>query len=269
MADPVVVCAVDLGPLTSRVLFHAAGFARALHARLRIMHVAERGTSEDAETRLRAAYAAAIPYDVSGDDPDYVVRAGDAAGRIVEEGADPRVELIVIGTRARGPLARLVLGSTSEGVLGAVTVPVLLVPPGDLDIVALGSGIASLITGTVLAAVDLMEANVRQLNLASQIAHTAGQPLAMLAVGDANLNEHDTAARLRERAHGIAPLKPHSLIVRHGNIAEEITRCAAAERAGLVVMGLRSRERGKPGAIAARVLHTGHTFVLAVPDAKD
>ena len=42
--------------------------------------------------------------------------------------------------------------------------------------------------------------------------------------------------------------------MRHGNIAEEITRCAA-ERAGLVVMGLRSRKRGKPGAIAARVLH--------------
>ena len=102
---------------------------------------------------------------MSGDDQ---VRGtdGDAASRIVEEGADPRVELVVIGTRARGPLARLVLGSTSEGVFAAVTVPVLLVPPGDLDIVALGSGIASLITGTVLAAVDLTEANVRQLNLA-------------------------------------------------------------------------------------------------------
>ena len=42
------------------------------------MHVAERGMSEDAETRLRAAYAAAISYDVSGDDP---LRYGPAMPR--------------------------------------------------------------------------------------------------------------------------------------------------------------------------------------------
>ena len=265
MTDPVVVCAVDLGPLTHRVLFHAVGFARALHAQLRVVHVAERGSSENVVARLRTAFSAAIPYDVSGDDPVFAGRTGHVADRIVEEGADQRVVLIVIGTRARGPLARLVLGSTSEGVLRAVKVPVLLVPPGDLDIVALGSGIATLLTGTVLAAVDLAEANVRQLNMASETAHTAGQPLVLLTVGEAGLDEHATAARLRERAHAITPLKPRALIVRSGNVAEEISRCAATERAGLVVMGLRDRERGKPGAIAARVLHSGETFVLAVP----
>ena len=265
MADAVVVCAVDLGPLTNRVLYHGAGFARALHARLRIMHVAERGTTEDAIARLTAAYAAAIPYDVSGDDPIFAVRTGNVAARIVEETADPRVALLVIGTRARGSLARLVLGSTSEGVLGATAVPVLLVPPGDVDIVALGSGRASLITGPVLAAVDLGEANVRQLNLASELAHIAVQPLVLLAVDVSSRDEHDTSARLRERARGIGPVKPRALIVRKGNVAEEITRCAATEHAGLVVMGLRDGERGKPGAIAASVLHAGHTFVLAVP----
>jgi nucleotide-binding universal stress UspA family protein len=249
------------------VLYHGAGFARALHARLRIMHVAERGTTEDAAARVSAAYAAAIPYDVSGDDPDFAVRTGGVAERIVEEGADPRIELLVIGTRARGSLSRLVLGSTSEGVLRATTAPVLLVPPGDLDIVALGSGRASLTTGPVLAAVDLAESNVRQLTLASELAQTAAQPLLLLAVDVSSRDEHDTAARLRERAHGIVPLKPHALIVRRGNVAEEITRCAAAEHAGLVVMGLSDGQRGKPGAIAASVLHARHTFVLAVPHA--
>ena len=47
------------------------------------------------------------------------------------------------------------------------------------------------------------------------------------------------------------------------DVAEEISRCASAEGAGLVVMGLRAR--GQPGVIASAVLKTHRAFVLAVP----
>ncbi|MEO8682514.1 MAG: hypothetical protein ABI665_25930, partial [Vicinamibacterales bacterium] len=59
---------------------------------------------------------------------------------------------------------------------------------------------------------------------------------------------------------------PRSLIVRRGELAEEISRCAVVEGAGLVVMGLRQRGRGNPGRLAAGVLKTGSAFVLAVPN---
>ena len=56
-------------------------------------------------------------------------------------------------------------------------------------------------------------------------------------------------------------------IVGHGDIAEQISRCAIAERTGLVVIGLRPKSRPQPGAIASAVLRNKSAFVLAVPEA--
>src|SRR5688572_5143058 len=83
-ADRIVICAVDLGPETARVLYHAAGFARALGARFKVVHVTEIANSFDAATALRRAYAHAIPYDAGDDDPDVAVRTGPVVERILE-----------------------------------------------------------------------------------------------------------------------------------------------------------------------------------------
>ena len=58
---------------------------------------------------------------------------------------------------------------------------------------------------------------------------------------------------------------PRGLIVRHGDVAEEISRCAISEEAGLVVMGLRDPALGRPGLTIAKVLPSHRVFVLAVP----
>jgi hypothetical protein len=113
--------------------------------------------------------------------------------------------------------------------------------------------------------VDLAEACEHQLRTASELAKVAAQPLILLTVARSKISDHDAAHHLRERAHGLAPVKPKSLIVRRGDVAEEISRCAVAEGTGLVVMGLRERPRGRPGVIASAVLKTGRAFVLAVP----
>ena len=52
---------------------------------------------------------------------------GNAAGAIVEFTKSHPIDLIVIGTHARGGTARLILGSTAEGVLRHSPVPVLTV----------------------------------------------------------------------------------------------------------------------------------------------
>jgi hypothetical protein len=66
--------------------------------------------------------------------------------------------------------------------------------------------------------------------------------------------------------NGNAAVMPRATIVRHGDIAEQISRCAVAERTGLVVMGLRDKPRKQSGAIASAVLRTNSAFVLAVPE---
>jgi nucleotide-binding universal stress UspA family protein len=55
------------------------------------------------------------------------VRIGDAASEILEEARSLYRDVIAMGTHARGPLERLLLGSTTRGILLQATCPVLTV----------------------------------------------------------------------------------------------------------------------------------------------
>ncbi len=263
MTAPLVLCAVDLGPSTRRVLFHAVGLSRLLGAGLRILHVS--AEAEDGmRDRVIAECEAAAPYEAAFNPDVVTIATGRVSEAIQREALHHGATLIVVGSRGHGGLARLLLGSTSDALLGLARTPVLLVPPTEMDIVSLGDR-PVLTSGPILAAIDLAEHCDQQLKLASEMAHLASQSLLMMTVARSKVSDHDAAHELRERAHGLAPVKPRSLIVRRGDVAEEISRCAVTEGAGLVVMGLREQPRGKPGVIASAVLKTGRAFVLAVP----
>jgi hypothetical protein len=98
------------------------------------------------------------------------------------------------------------------------------------------------------------------------LAGLAGEGLLFLTVAENGLDDPAIGAHLRDRAHGLAPVRPTALIVRRGDVVAQIAECVRAERSGLVVMGLRERARGRPGQVAAGVLRTAPAFVLAVPD---
>jgi nucleotide-binding universal stress UspA family protein len=257
------LCAVDFGLLTGRVLLHAVGIAKVTGARLRILHV----TADDpsgAREEVIAECERAAPYEADIDSEAVVVATGRVSEAIQREALRCGASLIVMGSRSHGGLARLFLGSTSEALLGMARTPVLLVPPVDFDIISMGDR-PVLTCGPVLAAVDLAESSGDQLRLASQLAQLAAQPLILMTVARSKVTDHDATTELRDRGHGLLPVRPRSLIVRRGEVATEIARCAVAEGAGLVVMGLRQAPRGRPGVIAAPVLKTGRAFVLAVP----
>ncbi|MGE0864424.1 MAG: universal stress protein [Vicinamibacterales bacterium] len=263
MNSPLVLCAVDLGPSTRRVLLHAVGLSRLLGARLRILHVAADDSAE-LRAQIVAECERAAPYEATIDPASIFVGTGRVSETIQREALRHHAALVVMGSRGHGGLARMLLGSTSEAFLGLARTPVLLVPPNDFDIVSLGDRPA-LTCGPVLAAVDLAEVCEHQLRMASEMAQLSTHVLILLTVARSKISDHDAAHQLRERAHGLAPIKPRSLIVRRGDVAEEISRCAVTEGTGLVVMGLRERPRGRPGIIASAVLKTGRAFVLAVP----
>lgn len=263
MTTPLVLCAVDLGPSTRRVLFHAVGLSRVLGAGLHIVHVSGEDTPE-LRDRVVAECEQAAPYEAAIDPEAVSIVTGRVSEAVQREALRRGATLVVMGSRGHGGLARLLLGSTSDAFLAVARTPVLLVPPTDMDIISLADRPA-LTCGPVLAAVDLAEACERQLHVASTMAAVASQPLHLLTVARSKVSDHDAASQLRERAHGLSPVKPTSLIVRRGDVAEEISRCAVTEGTGLVVMGLRERPRGRPGLIASAVLKTGRAFVLAVP----
>ena len=263
MSLPVLIAAVDLGPQTARVLYHAAGFARVLNLRLKVIHVSA-DASAAAHERLLHTCLQRGPYQVDFSLADVVVRRGQVSEMIAREAQRDRATLVALGARGHSRVASLILGSTSEAVMRAAVVPVLVVPANDMDIVTIADTVA-LTCGPVVAAVDLTEPCDHQLLMASRLAHSAGQPLILMTVAKSRLTDHQAVIMLRQRAHGLEPKRPAAMIVRRGTVAAEIARCASSEGAGLVVMGLRASPKCQPGGIASAVLKTNTAFVLAVP----
>jgi nucleotide-binding universal stress UspA family protein len=257
-----ILAAIDMGPSSRRVLLHAAGLARLLSTTLKVLHV---GAGESARQRQHVLDFCAQqgPYEVDLSDDDVVVRTGMVSEAIYREATRHKARLVVMGSRGHGKLAAFLLGSTAQAVLRNAPAPILLVPPVDIDIVNLADR-TRLSCGPVLAAVDLTDPNDEQLRFAGELAHLAGQPLFLITVTRRRLTDHLSSSMLRERAYRAAVM-PRATIVRHGDIADQISRCAVAERAGLVVMGLRGKS-AHPGAIATAVLRTNAAFVLAVPE---
>jgi universal stress protein A len=258
-----VIAAIDLGPSSARVLYHAAGFARLFSHRLRVLHVVRQPSPDDRE-RVSDFCRVNGPYEIDIETEDVTVASGIVSELIVRESIRQKAALVVVGSRGRAGIAKLVLGSTSEAVLRGATVPVLVVPPIDVDIINI-SDRATLNCGPILAAVDLAERCDPQLQLAADLSRRGAQPLVLMTVASRKLDEHAAAMMLRERGHHLSGAKPHAMIVRRGDVAAEISRCARSEGAGLVVMGVRRRPRGVPGVIASAVLKTNRAFVLAVP----
>ena len=259
-----VLAAIDMGPGSRRVFRHAAALARLFATRLSVLHVGADASAEQRQHVLEF-FARQGPSEVELCADDVVLRTGMAAEAIRGEATRQNARLVVMGSRGHGTLTRFFIGSTTRAVLRHAPAPILLVPPVNLDIDNPADR-AGLPCGPVLAAVDLGDTNDRQLQLAGELAQLAGQPLLLVTVTGRRVADHLGSSMLRERAHRAAVL-PHATIVRHGDVAQEVSRCAAAERTGLVVMGLRAKPRRPPGAIASAVLRSGSALVLAVPPA--
>ncbi len=259
-----VLCAVTPGDLAERVIRHAAGIAGASGARLTVLTVTSERPSSTDEEELERLYNAAVPYGATYlHDVKLRVEVGDPAEVILQASAG--ADLLVAGTHGRAGLAALLLGSTSTPLLQRTEVPVLLVPPTDVDIVTLDFQSVGLHFGVVMAAVDLAENNRTQVTLACSMSVLAKRPWLALTVAGPALSDHDAVVQLRTKTKGLDP-HPRAFIVRRGDVAEEIARGALHEQAGLVVMGLRRQGRGRPGKVATAVARTGRALVLAVPE---
>ncbi|MGE3274002.1 MAG: universal stress protein [Vicinamibacterales bacterium] len=264
-----VIGAVDLDKPSRHLVYHAAGMAAAAGVPLTLVSaIGPDQSSADATSRLERLFADAVPYDVTAiPDPAFLTVHASPVEGVLEAARARGAGLIVAGTRARGELARLLLGSASADLLQQTDRPLLLVPPTDIDIVTMVGGRASLHFGAVLLAIDLAESNSRQHQYASAMAALARQPLLALTVADkGGPPDRDVAAALRSAVADVGPVAPSAFIVRRGDPAQEIARAARAEQSGLVVMGLRSERRGRPGSTATAVLQSHRALVLAVPD---
>jgi universal stress protein A len=261
-----ILCAVDLSDLTSRVIYHAAGLVGATGARFTILHVTDDRGRPEREMETQRAFIEAVPYGATYlADAAIDIASGSPVEVITRVANDRAADLIVCGTRARTGLARMLLGSTAAGLLQQTDRPVFLVGPTDWDVVTLGIDRVGLNFGALVVAIDLADAQNPQLHVASQLAALSNQKLLVMTVAGDARDDHDVARDLRARSRGLEPASPHAVIVRRGDVAQEIARCAVAEGAGLVIMGVRKGGRRSSGNIAMEVLQTRRAHVLVVP----
>jgi len=264
-----ILCPVDLSEQSQAALYHAAGFAQAPGSRLIVLRVDPRALAGHEHDALAARQE--LDEFVRGTLPGWLgyssrtelaVRGGDPVATILAVAREFSADLLVMGTRGRGALARALLGSTAAAVLRESHVPVAVIPPSRPEIISLGESRAIFHFGLILVPLDLRDPATRQLEWAVRLSGGSDHKLLLVHVASDAARRERAAGELNALASGLESAHGAKLLVREGPVADEIVHLVRHERAGLVVMG---RSPDAPGATAYEVLRNTNALVLMVP----
>jgi nucleotide-binding universal stress UspA family protein len=270
MADPVtlrwtrptsILVATDLSD-TERLMPFALRQAKSTGASLILLHVLATsesmavdavgmpyydpaGAVESAAKVLHGWCAAARARNVSC---NALVREGNAAQQVLSVARQVNADRLLLGTRSRSKMSKLLLGSVAEQVLRSANIPVITVgPEAHLPVDAASPA------GVVLYATTLREASRPSAALACQIASALDTRLVLLHVlppsdemerkglptGADSLALRELRAIAEETGCGCS-ISIESHVV-HGNPAIEVLAEAANRGASLIVLGATRR----------------------------
>jgi nucleotide-binding universal stress UspA family protein len=144
-----IVLATRFGPSSAEPARVAARLAGQLDARIIVLYVAtelqalhvgaaEAGIDPTAERdridrRINNELREFIDMHMKDLQFDVRIVEGDVAEKISEVARDVEAAYIVVGTRGRGGLARLILGDTTQSILQRTPCPVIVVPLRDTE----------------------------------------------------------------------------------------------------------------------------------------
>ena len=126
-----ILVATDFSLQSNRAFDAALALAQHFGARLHVFHV----VLDASEQKMALAKLKALTAEtVEGTEIVRAVSVGQAAPEIVKYAGRERIDLIVMGTHGRGPVAHMLLGSVAERVVRKAPCPVLTVrPKGEPD----------------------------------------------------------------------------------------------------------------------------------------
>lgn len=207
------------------------------------------------------------------------VRTGDPREAILEYGTEKDVDAIVMGTRGRRGVGRLLRGSVTEGVVRDAEIPVLAVrgasevrrryPVESIVVPVDGSVHADAALDRAIAVARHLEATVHVVSAVDV------SPATIDDRTDLRLERLESYAR-QVVDDGVTKVEETGVdavgALRFGSVHREIRAYADDEDAGLLVMGTHGRsglDRLLLGSTTERVLRTATTPVLTVraPDA--
>jgi len=135
---------LDLSEISPLVVKGAIQFAKMADAEVRVLHVAEPepyfdGSEIDTEVMRdcqaerfhkehRQVQEYADQFEAAGLKASALLIQGVTIKTIFHEAERFKADLIVMGTHKKGLLSRIVLGSTSEGILHDSDIPTLIIP---------------------------------------------------------------------------------------------------------------------------------------------
>ncbi len=217
---------------------------------------------------------------LSGHDVEVTVREGRAASRIVDEAADWRADLIILGSHGYGPLRSALLGSVAAEVVDHAACAVLVARRGRADHVLLaedGSETAAAAAAFLARIPSLGGRELRVLSVAHVQAPFDSGIVPQLR--DVARREHaETVAAAREQHEQLAATRASSFArangtvahdVRVGDPATQILDEAVEHSTELVVLGSHGRTglgRLLLGSVARKVLLHARCSVLIVRD---
>lgn len=192
-----------------------------------------------------------------GIDCDTQVLHGQCIDQIRSFAANNGSDAIVIGTHGRTGFARAVLGSVAEGVMRHSNIPVVTVHEDD-----------EMRTGPLAVAMDSSPAAQAALDVGIAIAAARRMKSMIVYVCNAvpiQAEVHVMLERAAERArdHGIVT----QLVVRDGDVADQLLAAAEEDDCCMLVMGTHGRSplaRFIVGSVAMSVVERAHIPVVTV-----
>lgn len=260
-----ILIATDFSDASRNALRYAAAIARNHRARLYVVHVVSsvgyRMAGVDVEiyaAELAARELKELWSKLGGSDQpspvelELIVRRGEVCDHLEDLIKKETIDLVVVGTRGRTGLSKLVLGSVAEDIFRKMSCPVLTVgPSSDWEWPQREVGAEK----AILFATDFGDASLKALPYAVSIAHRSGSKLLLLNVAklDKQMDQTSTLGNTSDAAgqephdSGVRRLK--ELIADDPNVDYEIRVTssppvdgilgeAARSAAGLIVLGL-------------------------------
>jgi nucleotide-binding universal stress UspA family protein len=297
MQPPSIVCPVDFSDTSRTALQYAGAIADHFGARLTVLSVddpllatvaANSGRvpslAEATEGELRRFIESSLTHGSGAPKAlELRVAVGKPAVEILRLARDSRADLIVMSSEGRSGAGKRFFGSTTEGVLRATDVPVLVTPRGGAAVGSLSAIVGSL--HHIVVPVDLSPASAHQVTIAAGIGKSLSVPLIVPHViepvfvpapvrwavpGLDAERRADAETQLREFVERTVTDASVETLVLSGDPSEEIVRLAEARDAGLIVMGLHSSSLLGPrmGTVTYRVLSLSRALVLAIPPVR-
>jgi nucleotide-binding universal stress UspA family protein len=250
-----IMLATDFDPVSEAALHYSLAVARRYASKIYLLHVvgaepfqflapdARQRALEDAwRNAQRHMTDLLIAGHLEGVQHQVLVEQGNVWEVLSRKIEELNINLLVIGTHARGRVGKLLLGSVAETIFRQATCPVLMVGPRAIHVTERTP------EQPILFCTGFSAHSLKAGGYALSLAQHQGSKLLLMHVSKETPQTPQERQRIVEEAHqklralipaGTQLAAPPETMVEFGTAGEQILRVAQQHKPGLIVLGVR------------------------------